>query len=561
MIPRASQLRRFPQLSVPTLAPRRTLRSSPLWLTDQAAQLTSSASDVSSSVFASKRTIYTVGGTAVAAVGLLLMRPKKSDQPDDPRDLRALAIVPLGKLVSGWIAFAFCSSPTWVDMSEGLYNVVSRIPIISSITHVFIMRTFFSQFLGGESIEECIPKIEDLRQLQIGTLLGYNIEAELDGSSKDPKLITGQTQHVLSSIESQGKLAKKLWPDANTTSGDNRFWVRIKITGLLPHPIALYHGSNAILKAREKKGLDKDVPYPGLPHDGDWEAALSGDGVTDADRRQLLGLRAVMETIASKARVNNVRIVIDAEQSWYQPVIDSLTDELMQKYNTLDGPATCIASFQSYLRRYPQLLEQQISRAQKKGYKLLFKQIRGAYMVTEAERWKKEGRKGPGPVWATKAETDASFNGGLERTLALVAEQVKKTGQTQIGAVFATHNSISVDLGIELLEKYGLAERKESSKKLVVSKEVAGSIAFGQLYGMKDDLTNTITGTIAAEGGFPVVIKSMSYGDLKECLPFLARRATENKTILEGRGGAASERIRLGQEIRRRLLPFTLSSA
>ena len=48
----------------------------------------------------------------------------------------------------------------------------------------------------------------------------------------------------------------------------------------------------------------------------------------------------------------------------------------------------------------------------------------------------------------------------------------------------------------------------------------------------------------------------MSYGELKECLPFLARRAVENKNILEGRGGAVSERMRLGREVRRRILPF-----
>lgn len=93
---------------------------------------------------------------------------------------------------------------------------------------------------------------------------------------------------------------------------------------------------------------------------------------------------------------------------------------------------------------------------------------------------------------------------------------------------------------------------------------------------MKDDLTNRITGSLTADGGFPLVVKvsrmcrlltrsvdancafsqSMSYGDLKECLPFLARRATENKAVLEGRGGAAAERVRLGREIRRRVLPF-----
>jgi proline dehydrogenase len=345
------------------------------------------------------------------------------------------------------------------------------------------MRTFFNQFLGGQTTEDCIPKIEALRKDQIGTLLGYNIEAELDGSSKDSQLIVAQTQHVLSSIDAQGILAKQFWPDSSTTGGDNRCWVRIKVTGLLPHPAALYRGSNAILKAREENGTDKDVPYPGLPHDGDWEAALNGKDVTDADREQLVNLRATLEAIARKARDNNVRIVIDAEQSWYQPVIDSLTDELMQKYNTLDGPATCIASFQAYLRRHPQLLDEQIRRADEKGYKLLFKQVRGAYILTEAERWKKEGRGGEGPVWSTKAETDASFNYGIEKTLAIVADQVRTTGYSRISGVFATHNSISIDLGLQLLEKYGLAERKSADDKLLVTKEAAGSIAFAQLYG------------------------------------------------------------------------------
>ncbi|KAJ4300065.1 proline dehydrogenase [Kalmusia sp. IMI 367209] len=393
-------------------------------------------------------------------------------------------------------------------MSESMYHFISKIPILCSLSNAFIMRTFFSQFLGGETTEDCIPKIEDLRARQIATLLGYNIEAELDGSSKDPQLILKQTECVLSSIDAQAKLAKQYWPDTSTTSGDNRFWVRIKITGLLPHPVALYHGSNAILKYRENNGLDQDVPLPGLPQDGDWEAALSGEGVTESDREQLLNLRVNLESIASKARDNNVRIVIDAEQSWYQPVIDALTDELMQKYNTLDGPATCIASFRAYLRRHPALIDQQIRRAEEKGYKLLFKQVRGAYMITEASRHHSEGRQGEGPVWPTKEATDVSFNYGIEKTFETVAAQVRETGKSRINAIFATHNSISIDLGISLLEKYGLAERAADSDKLVVREQAAGSIAFAQLYGMKDDLTNRITGTVEAEGGYPLVVKA-----------------------------------------------------
>ncbi|GLB19542.1 hypothetical protein AtubIFM61612_009449 [Aspergillus tubingensis] len=506
-----------------------------------------------------RRKLYGVAGIAFTGAVLFSTIRDTDGQAEEKGDRNSLSKIPLSKLISGWIAFAFCSSPTWVDLSENMYNFLSHIPILSSVTDAIIMRTFFNQFLGGESISECIPKIQALRQQKIGTLLGYNVEADLNGSRKDPQLIAQQIEHIIASIEAQGKLARQFWLQASSTGGDNRCWVRIKVTGLLPDPTALYHGSNAILQRKRERGLDNNVPYPGLPQDGDWEAALGG--VIDVDRLQLMALRSTLETIASKARENNVRIVIDAEQTWYQPVIDSLTDELMQKYNSLDGPATCIASFQAYLRRYPVLLDQQIKRADEKGYKLLFKQVRGAYMVSEAARWEKEQRAGPGPVWATKAETDASYNYGIRKTLSTVAEQIRRDGHSRISVVFATHNSNSIDLATNVLEEEGLARRADDDTKLVLSGQAAGAIAFAQLYGMKDDLTNKITGSITSLGGFPLVVKSMSYGELKECLPFLARRATENKAVLEGRGGAVAERMRLGRELRRRLLPFESSSA
>jgi proline dehydrogenase len=88
-------------------------------------------------------------------------------------------------------------------MSESLFNFISKIPVISRIAEALIMRTFFDYFLGGQTTDDCIPKIDALRRVEIGTLLGYNIEAQLDGSSKDPQLILDQTQHVLSSIDAR----------------------------------------------------------------------------------------------------------------------------------------------------------------------------------------------------------------------------------------------------------------------------------------------------------------------------------------------------------------------
>ncbi|KAF2440806.1 hypothetical protein P171DRAFT_488401 [Karstenula rhodostoma CBS 690.94] len=138
-------------------------------------------------------------------------------------------------------------------------------------------------------------------------------------------------------------------------------------------------------------------------------------------------------------------------------------------------------------------------------------------MVTEASRHRSEGGQGESPVWPTKEATDASFNYGIEKTFETVAAQVRETGKSRIGAVFATHNSISIDLGISLFEKYGLAERIADSNKLLIRKEAAGSIAFAQLYGMKDDLTNRITGTVDAEGGYPLVFKASGIATMDSC--------------------------------------------
>ncbi|CEI68076.1 unnamed protein product [Fusarium venenatum] len=92
-----------------------------------------------------------------------------------------------------------------------------------------------------------------------------------------------------------------------------------------------------------------------------------------------------------------------------------------------------------------------------------------------------------------------------------------------------------VNPGLNLRLKHGLVRRSGEDVKLVVSKEIAGNIAFAQLNGMKDDLTKYIVSSITAEGSIPLVVKSTSYGNFKEYLPFLVRPNIESKAIFEGR--------------------------
>lgn len=47
--------------------------------------------------------IWAAGGIGVATIALLWAKPTGDRFPDDPRDLRALSRVPLGKLCSGWM--------------------------------------------------------------------------------------------------------------------------------------------------------------------------------------------------------------------------------------------------------------------------------------------------------------------------------------------------------------------------------------------------------------------------------------------------------------------------
>ena len=81
--------------------------------------------------------------------------------------------------------------------------------------------------------------------------------------------------------------------------------------------------------------------------------------------------------------------------------------------------------------------------------------------------------------------------------------------------------------------------------------------------GMRDDLSDKIHNSFD-QGRTPMSIVFMAYGTLREVrtgqrsqsyqqtLPFLSRRAIENKSLMTGAGGAAVERRRVGSELRRR---------
>uniref|UniRef100_A0A3Q2CFY4 Proline dehydrogenase n=1 Tax=Cyprinodon variegatus TaxID=28743 RepID=A0A3Q2CFY4_CYPVA len=234
----------------------------------------------------------------------------------------------------------------------------------------------------------------------------------------------------------------------------------------------------------------------------------------------LCGLRRLNKI--AEASVNKVRVLVDAEYTYMNPALTLITMALMKKFNK-DG-AWIWNTYQCYLKESRSLLLEALHLSQTEGFCLGVKLVRGAYMDKERKLAEKEGRVDPiHPSWE---ETNKSYNGCLDVMLEAISQ---KPDRYRI--IVATHNEESVRRAAERMEELGIDKD-------------GGSVCFGQLLGMCDHVSLTL-----AKEGYPVY-KSVPYGSVDDTLPYLVRRAQENRTVLQG---IRKERDLLRQELRYRM--------
>lgn len=254
----------------------------------------------------------------------------------------------------------------------------------------------------------------------------------------------------------------------------------------------------------------------------------------------------------AKFRALSVRIVIDAEHSWYQPALDACTLMLSQEFNKVQDRRVPLVygTYQAYLTRNPEHLASTLAHARSHGYALGVKLVRGAYHEQERRRWKKEGRAvyGPDPVWPDKAATDAAYDAGVDLILETLANDVKSERPASVAVLFGTHNRHSCELIIDRLRTLGLLVREGGASPRWITPSLDGQVTIGQLFGMADELTDNVTHQLPPFA----TLKYVPYGRLEEVMPYLGRRATENKSLLKGEHGAAAERKRAWVEMARR---------
>src|SRR5204862_3763831 len=131
-----------------------------------------------------------------------------------------------------------------------------------------IKATFFKQFIGGESLTDCDTIIKDLKKYHVGAILDYAVEGKK--SEKDFLFVTEEIKKTI--------LKAKNNPEIPFTV--------FKVSGI---------GSSAIL-----------------------EKVNSKSELSDTEKTAFQNIKSRVNEICKFAYENNVRILMDAEESWIQ---------------------------------------------------------------------------------------------------------------------------------------------------------------------------------------------------------------------------------------------------
>lgn len=305
------------------------------------------------------------------------------------------------------------------------------------------------------------------------------------------------------------------------------WWARAAVVRLLPAAGASSRSTLDLLDwcslIDSRTELSRHLVVPNM-QTGRLEPVLSQ--FTEEEERQMTRMLQRMGVLAKKASQVGVRLMVDAEQTYFQPAISRLTLETQRRFN-VERPLV-FNTFQCYLRDAYDNVTLDVELARREGWCFGAKLVRGAYMAQERARALEVGYEDP--INPTYEATSAVYH----RCLDYVLEELKHNARAAV--MVASHNEGTVRFTLRRMEELGLhpADRQ---------------VYFGQLLGMCDQISFPL-----GQAGFPVY-KYVPYGPVMEVLPYLSRRALENSGVMKG---AQRERQLLWQELKRRLCTGSL---
>ncbi|MBY5949822.1 MAG: proline dehydrogenase family protein [Cyclobacteriaceae bacterium] len=361
-----------------------------------------------------------------------------------------------------YLIFATLNNNLISDLGVGLANLAFKLKLpIKGI----MKKTMFGHFCGGETIDETILACQKLADYGVQAILDLSVEGKGDEESFE-KTTEEIYQTMLKSAET-----------------DYMPFGVFKTTGL---------GDFHIM-----------------------EKIQSGQKLTQAEEKAFDRVKERVDRLCKAAHDLGIRVMVDAEESWFQDVIDDLAYEAMEKYNK----ERCVVynTYQMYRHDSLARLMKAHQVAQEKGYLFGAKPVRGAYMEKERERAEDMGY--PDPIQPNKAATDRDYDAAIRFCV-----------ENGIYLVCASHNEKSNLELTELMDEFGLDPQDSR-------------VFFSQLYGMSDNISFNL-----AKAGYNVV-KYVPYGPVEKVMPYLTRRAAENTSIA---GQSSREFELVKREMKRR---------
>jgi proline dehydrogenase len=292
-----------------------------------------------------------------------------------------------------------------------------------------IRKTIFSQFVGGETLNETAVVAKNLGKYNVQVILDYGVEGKEGEDNFD--FACEEFIRVINYAATQPNIP----------------FMSVKVTGfarfaLLEKLDTLMHAAEGTLMKRYLKALEN------LPADEKEEW-----------RRVRHRVMRVCETGAEK----KIGVLIDAEETWIQDPVDALTILMMDTFNK--ERAIVYNTLQHYRHDRLQFLKDSYEAAKERKFILGAKLVRGAYM--EKERKRAVEKNYPSPIQPDKESSDKDYNGGIEFCI----EHIDR-----IALIVASHNENSNLYAAQLMQQKGLSLNHPN-------------IHWSQLYGMSDNIT------------------------------------------------------------------------
>jgi proline dehydrogenase len=339
---------------------------------------------------------------------------------------KAFAYKSDAELKKAHFLFKFMGFKTLVDMGVRVtpWAIKVGLPI-----NGIIRNTLFSQFVGGETLEQTARVASKLGNYHVQVILDYGVEGKEGEHNFDHA--RDEFIRVIQYAATQKNIP----------------YMSVKVTGFARFGLLekLDHSSEANAGTLMKR-FTKAVEDLDAQERAEWERVVQR-----------------MTQVCVEAEKVGIGVLIDAEETWIQDPVDALVMLMMDRFNK--GKIVIYNTLQHYRHDRIEFLRDSIEAARQRNFILAVKLVRGAYMEKERDRASEKGY--PSPIQPDKDSTDRDYDLAVKMCIDNI---------DFVAVMIASHNDQSNLLGVKLLEEKGLPLDHKH-------------VHFSQLFGMSDNIT------------------------------------------------------------------------